>query len=456
MKGGAAIAFILLAALLAGCVEETPVEKELFQTKTLANGLEVIFVENHNIPLVSVVMAVKNGAYAESPEYNGLSHFYEHMFFKANEKIPSQEEYMEELRRLGASWNGWTGTETVAYYFTVPRENFEETMQFMENAIRFPKFDEEELEREKGVILAEYDRTEADPYRALSTAVDKKMWYPYYSRKNVIGNRTVIATNTREKMTTIKDRYYVPNNCALILAGDLTADEAFASAEEVFSDWEKGEDPFVLYPVPEHPPLQKSEAVVVEKPVGAITIDIEWHGPSVYRDREKTYAADLFSYVLNNPNSNFQKDLVDSGLFSSCSISYYTQNHTGPISIMGETTAENFPEARDALLGEIERFDDAGYVSENELDDAKAMVEVSRAYELESLHNTFAPDSLPFSWAVTGLDYYLSYIDNMKEVTIDDLISYASGYVVGKSCVTGVLISPEDRATLDLKGSDLI
>jgi zinc protease len=456
MKSCIAIAFVLLVTLFAGSVEERTSEAQMLKTETLTNGLEIIFVENHNVPLVSVVMAVKNGAYAESPEYDGLSHFYEHMFFKANRVIPSQEEYMKELRKLGAWWNGWTSTETVAYFFTVPKENFNDTMQFMENAIRFPLFNEEELEKEKGVILAEYDRTEADPYRALSTAMDEKLWYQYYSRKNTIGNRTVIATNTPEKMTTIQQRYYVPNNCALIIAGDLGAEEAFSKAEAVFSDWERSTDPFELYPVPEQPPLKKSEAVVVERPVGAITLSVEYQGPSVYENREDTYAADLFSYILGNPNSNFQRNLVDTGLFDSCSVSYYTQNHTGPISIDGSTSVDRFSEAKAALFKEIEKFDDEGYISAEELENAKSMVEVTRAYELETLHNSFASNSLPFWWAVTGLDYYETYIDRIKNVSERVLVNYASDYIVDKPFVIGVLLSPQDRASLDLKESDLI
>jgi len=455
MKCSAAFALVLVVALLAGSLELG--DEEIFQTEKLANGLEVIFVENHNIPLVSIVMAVKNGAFAESTEYDGLSHFYEHMFFKANKEIPSQEEYMKELRRLGAWWNGWTSTETVAYYFTVPKENFGDTLQFMENAIRFPLFDEKELNREKEVILAEYDmRAVADPYGALSMAMDELLWYEYNSRKNTLGNRTIIATNTREKMLTIQQRYYVPNNCALIIAGDISAEEAFRGAEEIFSDWERGEDPFELYPVPEHPPLKENKAVIVEKPVGMVTLSIEWQGPGVYKNTEDTYAADLLSYVLNNPNSNFQKNLVDSGLFSFCSVSYYTQNHTGPISITAQTTPEKFYEAKEALFNEIEKFDDKDYISEEELEDAKTMVEVGRAYELEALHNSFAPSSLPFWWAVTGLDYYINYIENIKDVSIEDMMEYASDYIVDKPSVIGVLLSSEDRASLGLKESDLI
>src|SRR5436190_18263131 len=72
---------------------------------TLANGMQIIVIENHAVPLVTVELDVKNGAYTQTREYEGLAHLYEHMFFKANKVIPSQERYLERLRELGASFN---------------------------------------------------------------------------------------------------------------------------------------------------------------------------------------------------------------------------------------------------------------------------------------------------------------------------------------------------------------
>src|SRR5687767_2325265 len=92
-------------------------------SKKLANGLDVIVIENHAVPLVTIEIAVKSGSYVEGPDYSGLSHLYEHMFFKANKVIPSGEKYAKRLNELGASWNGTTQTERVNYYLTVPVEN---------------------------------------------------------------------------------------------------------------------------------------------------------------------------------------------------------------------------------------------------------------------------------------------------------------------------------------------
>ena len=112
---------------------------QIFST-TLKNGLNVIVVQNHAVPLVTVEINVKNGAYTESPEYDGLSHLYEHMFFKANKTIPNQERYLERLRELGAVWNGTTADERVNYFFTVPKDSLVPAMNFMFDAITGPLF----------------------------------------------------------------------------------------------------------------------------------------------------------------------------------------------------------------------------------------------------------------------------------------------------------------------------
>ncbi|HMC85473.1 MAG TPA: insulinase family protein [Chitinophagaceae bacterium] len=67
-------------------------------------------LEDNSLPLVTVEIAVRNGSFTESPDYNGLSHLYEHMFFKANKDIPSQEKYLDRMHELGMSFNGTTNT----------------------------------------------------------------------------------------------------------------------------------------------------------------------------------------------------------------------------------------------------------------------------------------------------------------------------------------------------------
>ncbi|MFN2383986.1 MAG: M16 family metallopeptidase [Gemmatimonadota bacterium] len=443
------LAALLIAAGPLAAQDELPIH-----TTELANGLGVIVIENHAVPLVTVELDVKNGAYTETPEYDGLSHLYEHMFFKANRTIPSQEKYLERMNELGASWNGTTSTERVNYYVTVGVGSLEPAMQFMEDAIRYPLFDQAELERERPVVLGEYDRGESSPFFHLGRATDTLLWSPeYYSHKNVIGDREVIVTTTQEKMRTIQQRFYVPNNTALILSGDITPERGFALAEEIFGDWPRGGDPFAT-PIADPPPLAEPRAVVVEQPVNTVTVSISWQGPSVTGDPEATYAADLLATALANPTSKFYKALVESGLAFGVGFSYYTQMHVGPIAIQGQTTPDNALTLHRAMLAEVEKLDDPGYVTEEELAAAKTQVEVAQLYEREQA-SSFA-HTVGFWWAVTGLDYYLGYVDGMQAVTQDDIAAFARAYMIGKPHVSGVLIDPESRASIELTANDLL
>lgn len=433
----------------AQCLLSSPAEYGI-SSEQLTNGLEVIVIENHQVPLVTIVMAVKNGACVETPEYDGLSHLYEHMFFKANEAIPNQEAYLERTRELGMVWNGFTSQEAVVYFFTMYKDDMREGMIFMRNAIETPLFDEAELERERQVVLAEYDRADADPFHHLMREVDKELWYAYPWRKDVLGNRTIIATATQEKLRTIQQSYYIPNNCALIVAGDVEPAKVFDMAEGVFSEWQKREDPSIKYPIPIHPPLGESRSVVVTRPVNAITLMVEWQGPSVFKNPQDTYAADVFSLLLDNPSSKFQKNLVDSGLFTSCSLRYTTLNNTGPIMIVAQTDVEHFAEAKEALIDEIKKFDQPNYFTAEELANAKNQLVTSRVYETERASD-FAI-TLTWWWCAAGLNYYLGYNDNVSEVDRAAINRYVDTYILDKPFAMGTLLSEGDQQILGLEG----
>jgi zinc protease len=436
MKLAASLALIALVHPLAAGAQAMPV-----RDTTLANGLHVIVVENHAVPLATVELDVKNGAYTQTPEFEGLAHLYEHMFFKANKTIPSQEKYLQRLRQLGAQWNGTTSDERVNYFLTLGVDSLRPGMQFMEDAIRYPLFLQEELVRERPVVTGEFDRNEANPYFQLNRAIDTLLWTPeYYSHKNTIGNRQVILTTTPEKMREIQHRYYVPNNSALILAGDITPATGFRLAAEIFGDWPRGEDPFAT-PIPDPPPLTKTKAVIVEQPVEAATLVLKFDGPSVTRDPASTYAADVLSSILNKRTSALSKRLVDSGLAYYANLSYYTLAHTGPISLVLQVDPAKAVDAKRAALEEITKMGDSTYVTQQELADAQTELGIQALYEREQTSEW--SHTIGFWWSVASLDYYRNYVPNMQRISRSDLAKYARTYLVGKPYVVGLMMNPD-------------
>ena len=196
------------------------------------------------------------------------------------------------------------------------------------------------------------------------------------------------------------------------------------------------------------PALDSSRAVIVEQPIGSIVVMRQWHGPSARGDVAATYAADVFSDVLNQPTSKFRQRLVDSGLWQSIQVNYYTLNQTGPITILGETTPDRLKAALKALDAELELVSRPGYITAAELAPVKRQRVAGTMFSLER-PSGFA-HQLGFWWSVTGLPYFMGYVDAMARQTPEEVQAYAARYIVGKPSVTGVLVSPQVRQQLGL------
>jgi len=428
--------------------------QKVIRRTVLANGLEVVVVENHGVPIATLEINVRNGAFTQTPEYAGLAHMYEHMFFKANADLPDAEAFTDRAGELGAVFNGTTQEERVNYYLTLPADSLVGGLRFLASALVKPLFREDELAREKEVVLGEYDRNEAQPGFAFQQRATELLYPGQSSRKNTIGDRRVIANVTPAQMRAIQRRYYVPNNCVLIVTGDVNPQRVFATADSIFGAWPRGDDPFTTDPIPPIPALDGNKAVIVEEPINAVAVLLQWQGPSVGKDPAATFAADVFSDALNTPGSTFQKNLVDSGLWQAVGVNYYTLNQVGPISISGQTSPEKFRAAMAALEKEIARFTDPTYVTLRELDAVKAQRTVSSAFGIEKASEI--AHTIGFWWSVANLDYFMGYTDMMAQQRITDLMRYTRTYVAGKPRVTSVLLSSEARRAIGLTERELL
>lgn len=456
-----------------------------FVTKTLPNGLEVIVLPDASVPLVTVEMAVRNGSFTEPPELNGLSHLYEHMFFKSNQAVAifrcdlaksynnlnyymgqncaeqvklkaqiGEVSYLNDVDKLGYVRNGTTQEEYVNYYFSTTSPNLATIMRLMRDAMLYPSFEKEEFEREIQVVLGELDRQQAEPVYYLDRTLMDKLFYKYPSRKSPGGTRETVSSATVEKMRLIQSRYYVPNNSALVVTGDVQPEKVFKLAEDLFGIWKKGEDPFIKFPIVEHPPLTKSEGVIVNQDVENVIMQIGWHGPSIGKDDASTYAADVFSYIVQQPDSRFQRAMIDSGLAVQTSVHYYTQRNVGPIRITLVTAPDKAKAALDALYKEMAQFNNPNYFSDEELANAKTLLEAEDLYRREKLSEY--THSLGFWWSSTGMDYYRGYYKNLRAVSRDDIKKYVSGYIQGKPHVGVALISAQAQTAAKLTEQDLI
>ena len=466
---------------------KTPVGNEVpFVNRVLPNGLEVIVLPDASVPIVTVELAVRNGSFTEPPELNGLSHLYEHMFFKPNQavllfqcesainnsgglsdlgkrmcanplKLKSQIgnlAYLNDADQLNI-YNGTTREEVVNYYYTTTSPYLGSAIRFINDSVRYPTFDEEEFGQEKQVVVGEIDRNESNPFFYLNRTLMDKLYFKYPTRKNPLGTRETVLSATTEKMRTIQSRYYVPNNSALVVTGDVKPEEVFRLAEASFGGWQRREtDPFKEFPLVEHPPLPKSEGYIVEQPVQNVLINVGWHGPSIGKDDAATYAADVFSYILSQPNSRFQRAMVDSGLTAGAEIGYYTQRNVGPISLTLVTTPDKAKAAIKAAYAEIAQFDKSGYFTDEELESAKTILESRDLFEREK--SSDYTHTLGFWWSSTGIEYFRGYYKNLRATSRADINRYVTTYMQGKPHVGVALISSEAQAQAKITAEDLI
>jgi zinc protease len=445
MRKGFLFLLLCSSAILAFAQPRLP---KNYHWRKLDNGLEVVVIENSRVPLATIEIAVKNGAYTEGPEYSGLSHLFEHMFFKANKDYPDQTKFVRRTEELGAIWNGTTSEERVNYFFTFDRDSLAAGLKFMNAAMRFPIYRAEDMAKERPVVDGEFQRAESDPNFILWHESQKKLWGDLYTRKIAIGDHDVINTATPEKMMTIKDRYYHPNNSILVITGDVKHEAAFTLAQQIFGDWQRSDfDPFQKFPIPEFQPLQKTDYFIKESSIAQTPmILLHWQGPDYRNDSAATLAADIFSTALGLNSSKWQQALIDKGLATYAGISYQTSKYVGPIQVFVIPNPEKLKECYTEMMNQIAKFSDPDYLTEEQVQTAKEVFmrnEIRRNEKPSSLGS-----QLTFWWASTSLDYFTDYVPNLMKVTKQDLARYAAKYINGKPYVAGLIINADMNKTL--------
>ena len=434
---------LLAVVLVTSCISVFSQQKlaENMYFRKLPNGLEILVVVDNTVPLATIEMACRNGSFTESDDYNGLSHLYEHLFFKANKDYPNFESFNKRSNELEITSNANTREEVVNYYFTLPSANLKPGLKFMNSAIRYPIFIKEDMAMENEIVNAEFTRQESSPLYPLIDADKKHMWGENYSRKNVIGNHDVILSATPSKMDSIKNKYYWPNNSVLVIAGDVKVDEAFNSAEDIFGSWKASPfDPFKKWPIPEFKPLAKNDYYIIESTKMPVPYMLfSWHGPDTRNDIPGTYAADVFSFIVNQNGSKLKKALINSGLAQEASVNYYTQKYTGPISFMVSPNPAKIKECYEEVLKQIALWDEEDYLSEVQIERAKRLLSISQV-ERREVTSDYA-HLLSFWWASASVDYYTHYEENLNKITRADLLNYVRKYIKGKPFCAGMIIN---------------
>lgn len=452
---------LALAATVAGLAEETPIQG--LHAFKLDNGLELFVLENHAVPLTRVQITFRCGSITQKPDTAGLFHLYEHMLFKGNSRYRTETEFSAAMTDLGvAEWNGGTSTEYVTYYFTVPSEKTEAGLEFWSYAMREPLFDPEELRVEQGVVSNEINGYLSDPDHIYSGAMDKALFGSYPWRRDIGGHEAVIRSATVETLRAIQSEYYLPNNAALFVGGDVNPQEVYAMAKTWYGSWKAGQDPWKK-PAPAHPtPGVKEPAYLVypdeSLPDGIAYMEMKYRGPDVISEPKPTYAADVWGYLIQSPNGRFKTNVFDKvpALYEKDYLGayYYTQRDGGQISFytycfidkaqpMATRAKTAFKNA--AITGETAAMaSDPAYFSGAEFDVVKRKLEDEQILNLETPEKFI--ETLSFWWSVASTRYFFDYVPNMKKVSQADIAAFLNKYVLSNVEVVAIRMNPANFA----------
>lgn len=424
-------------------------EKPPFTTQVMENGLDIVVMEDHKVPLVTIVLTSKAGAMTETPETNGLTHLWEHMFFKGNKRLPNQEAFRQRIRELGIVYNGDTSAEKVRYYFTLPSAYLEQGLQFMADAIQTPLLEQKELERERHVVLDEYDRNASRPEFNFYRLNNRLIYGDQDYQVDPLGKRPLIEKATREQLLAIKDEVFVPKNSAILIAGDVDPKKLEKLVHKYFSSWE---NPKNWKPVqqPDLPPFPKSQDVVMtHKDARTVRIQETFAGPKARTEPKDSFAADILISLLNQRTGKFYKKYVDSGLTFGAGLSYMTQSRGAELNLYAMTDTQNALQVKKMLSAEPKEWLNKNYFTQAQLDDVRRSLLVSHKYEVNRPSEYIK--TLGFWWAVTGLDYFRDYIPSMQAVTLDDVRSFVQRYFIDKPSLQMMFLSPEDAKKIGVK-----
>ncbi len=455
----ALLAIIALVATGLVNAEETAIPG--LHSFRLENGLELFVLENHSVPLARIQITFRCGSLTQNPETTGLFHLYEHMLFKGNSRYKTETEFSAAMTDLGvAEWNGGTSTEYVTYYFTVPSDKTEAGLEFWSYAMREPILDPDELAIEQGVVSNEINGYLSDPDRVYSAAVDKALFSKYPWRRDIGGSEKVVRSASSQALRDIQSTYYIPNNAALFVGGDVDPEQVYQMAKAWYGSWKPGADPWAL-PPPPHPTPGTSEPVLLafpdeSLPEGIAYIELRYRGPDVVLEPAPTYAADVWGYLIQSPAGRFKTAVFElvPALYEKEYIGgyYYTQRDGGQVSFYTYCFVDPaYPLAARAVTAfqqaivssEIPAMiKDASYFSDDEFAIVKQKMEDEQILNLETPEKFIA--TLSFWWAVASTDYFFNYVPTMRQVGRQDIAGFLGKYVLSNIPVIAIRVNPKD------------
>ncbi len=413
----------------------------------LGNGLQVVVIPDHRAPVVTHMLWYRVGSADEEPGKSGIAHFFEHLMFKSTKNHP-QGEFSAAVAEIGGQENAFTSFDYTAYYQQVAPSALKSMMEFEADRMRNLVLTDEVVATERDVIIEErVSRVENDPGGLLGEEINATLYQNHPYRTPVIGWMHEIRKLNLADAVAFYNRYYVPNNAILVVAGDVDQQTVKTLAEETYGRIPRGTDlPPRIRPAEPRQDTMRTVTLRDERVTQPVFRKL-WLVPSYTSAKPgEAEAFDLLAEILGGGARSriYQKLVVDDRIAASAGAWYQgTALDDTTFGVWGSPVDDNSLSAVEAAVtAEIARIAENG-VTEDEMEKAKNrfLKSVIFARDSQSGMARIYGSSLSVGETIDSIEKWPGEI---KAVTSAQIRAAAVRILGSKGTVTGYLLPNGD------------
>ena len=429
-----------------GEISQNPLVSRIIPSKkndlfvVLKNGMTVLIRESHSSKVVSCQVLVKTGSIYEGQKTGaGLSHYLEHVVSGGTTSKYTESEIKNRIQALGGATNAYTSYERTAYFINTTGEHFNEAINLLLSYVTDCQFNKTEYQREKPVILQEFQLGENNPGRQLWSLFMKTAYLKHPVRFPVIGERDVFLKMDRDDLINHYRQWYTPENLIVSIAGDIDRLKALKEIISLSGELKRSEN--LSYVLPEEPRQLSYRHVEKSLSIARLT-RAEMGFRTIKLTDPDLYALDVLAIVMGDGRTSrlYQEIRDKKGLVLSISTGSWTPTFVkGQFFITMSLSHENLSDAIEAVWEELSDVKN-NLISEESLQRAKNKVIADYIFSQESAQSQAR--QLATDWAATGDPYFgESYVSRIKEVNDEDIRKVARKYFK-KDALTLAVIKP--------------
>ncbi|MBU3912690.1 MAG: insulinase family protein [Nanoarchaeota archaeon] len=377
-----------------------------FFKKKLNNGLTVLF-EPRKLDVVSVSASVNWGAAFEPGHSKGISHFIEHLMFKGT-KTRDQEEIAREIEKKGGILNAYTSEEVTSYWCKLPSKHVSSGIEIASDLILNPRFDSEEFEKEKQVIIEEIKMYHDNPRYYVMDKI-KGLLYKKPFGMSIAGKAEIVRGLTMERVIDLFKSKYTSDSMILSVVGNADFDEICKKAEKIF--------PKTQRKIIEHAPVRmNSQESESRAGIDQTHFVFGFHAPSL-KDRERYAYEVMAAYLFAGMSSRLWQEIREKrGLVYSINGDFDLGSRYGYCAIYAGTRKEKVREIKQIILEEIKKLKE---VSARDIEECKEQViGVKKIAEEDS---SSAMNSIMLEEVAGGAEEYYKHEENIIGVGPDEI-----------------------------------